>query len=137
MLFPNDHFVKIKKYKASFIFKKHKIYNNITRAFQRIFSAYFEIIFWVGAILALLICDPTGNTHYSLCLFKNLGFNYCPGCGLGHSISWLLHGNLIASFKAHPLGIPALSIILFRIITLAKYNLSTTQFNQHGIHKRS
>lgn len=82
----------------------------------------FEIIFWISAIIGLTICNPFYHSHYSLCLFKTLGFNFCPGCGLGHSISWLLHGNVSNSFHAHPLGILAVPIILFRIITLAKNN---------------
>ena len=97
----------------------------ISNAIRRFFNTYFEIIFWAAAILALFACNPSVQAHYSFCLLNNLGFKFCPGCGLGHSISWLLHGNLTASFKAHPLGILAVPIILFRIITLAKYNLRT------------
>ncbi|MFS8082478.1 MAG: DUF2752 domain-containing protein, partial [Ginsengibacter sp.] len=78
-----------------------------------------------SAIILLFLFDPSQQSHYSFCLFKNLGIKFCPGCGLGHSISWLLHGDLNASLKSHPLGIIALPVILYRIFKLAKYNLST------------
>ena len=106
--------------------KKNKINNKNTRAVRNFLNTYFEIIFWATAIFVLFASNPSDHSHYSLCIFKNLGFTYCPGCGLGHSISWLLHGNVAASFNAHPLGIFALPIIFYRIITLAKYNLQTT-----------
>lgn len=47
-----------------------------------------------------------------------MGIDWCPGCGLGHSISWLFHGNLNNSFHAHWLGFPAVAVILSRIYTL-------------------
>ena len=95
---------------------------NIPVDFRRYFHKYFELVFWSGAIVLLFIFDPTQESHYSLCLFKNLGFQFCPGCGLGHSISYLLHGKLNASINTHPLGIIALPVILYRIFKLAKYN---------------
>lgn len=67
--------------------------------------------------------DPGQSTHYSFCLFKFLGIPFCPGCGLGHSISFLLHGNLYASFSAHPLGIFAVPVILFRIYKLSRIHI--------------
>ncbi|HEY2583255.1 MAG TPA: DUF2752 domain-containing protein [Mucilaginibacter sp.] len=51
---------------------------------------------------------------------KLLGFSWCPGCGLGHSISFLFHGDLNRSFHAHWLGIPALVIISHRIYILIR-----------------
>jgi len=62
--------------------------------------------------------NPTTDVHYSFCFFKFLGIKFCPGCGLGHSISFLFHGDLQRSFSAHPLGIFAVAIILHRIYKL-------------------
>jgi len=81
---------------------------------------YFELIFWVLALASLALMDPLAEAHFSLCIFKWLGFSFCPGCGLGHSITWLFHGNVQESFKAHPMGIFALPVIVFRIFALAK-----------------
>ncbi|HEY9001836.1 MAG TPA: DUF2752 domain-containing protein [Mucilaginibacter sp.] len=93
-----------------------------------LFSRYFELIFWIAALTALAFTEPSGPAHFSLCPFKALGFTWCPGCGLGHSISWLFRGNISKSWHAHWFGIPALGIILYRIYTL---------FNQRIIHYKS
>ncbi|MCF8303320.1 MAG: DUF2752 domain-containing protein [Bacteroidales bacterium] len=77
-----------------------------------------EAIIWIVAILLLAFDDPTGGCHYSLCLFKNLGLSFCPGCGLGHAISWLFRGEFSQSVQAHPLGIPALFVLIYRIFVV-------------------
>ncbi|MFB9841214.1 DUF2752 domain-containing protein [Mucilaginibacter ginsenosidivorans] len=87
---------------------------------KRLFSKYFELVFWIAAIAALAFADPAGPAHFSLCPFKALGFTWCPGCGLGHSIAWLFHGNITNSWHAHWLGIPALGIIFYRIYSLVR-----------------
>lgn len=84
-----------------------------------LFRKYFEIIVWITALVSLALMNPGLSTHYSFCLFKFLGIKFCPGCGLGHSISFLLHGDLHESFSAHPLGIFAVPVILFRIYKLS------------------
>jgi hypothetical protein len=95
---------------------------------KRLFSRYFELIFWTAALIALAFTDPAGSAHFSLCPLKAMGITWCPGCGLGHSISWLFRGNFSNSWHAHWLGIPALVIILYRIVIL---------FNQRIIHYKS
>jgi len=87
------------------------------------FSKYFELAFWVVSLTALALTDPIAQPHFALCPLKWLGFAWCPGCGLGHSISWLFHGNIEASFHAHWLGIPAVLVILHRIYSLGKRRL--------------
>lgn len=52
-----------------------------------------------------------------------MGFTWCPGCGIGHAIAWLLHGDVKNSLHAHWLGIPALILIVYRIIVLFKDNV--------------
>ena len=84
---------------------------------------YFELAAWVLALTSLALMDPGTNTHYSFCLFKFLGIKYCPGCGLGHSISFLFHGNFKASINAHPLGIFALIVIVTRIYKLSSLHI--------------
>ncbi|HEY4197532.1 MAG TPA: DUF2752 domain-containing protein [Mucilaginibacter sp.] len=90
---------------------------------KRLFSKYLELIFWVAALTALAFTDPAGAAHFSLCPLKVMGITWCPGCGLGHSISWLFRGNITNSFHAHWLGIPALLIILYRVYTLTVQKL--------------
>ncbi|HEY5371346.1 MAG TPA: DUF2752 domain-containing protein [Hanamia sp.] len=91
---------------------------------KALFQKYFELSAWVIALSLLAFMDPQSNTHYSLCPFKFIGISFCPGCGIGHSISYLFHGDLRASFSAHPLGIFALAVILLRIFRLSRYHLS-------------
>lgn len=79
-----------------------------------------EAFLWIGALGFLLIINPHIQSEHSLCLFKNLGFDFCPGCGLGRSILLLFQGDLTGSVRMHPLGIPALVIILLRIIKLLR-----------------
>ena len=74
-----------------------------------------EMLMWIGALGFLLLIDPYNQDHHSLCLFNNLGIEFCPGCGLGRSISLIFHGDLSGSLQMHPLGIPALVVILWRV----------------------
>lgn len=91
----------------------------------KILRKNIELIFWVAAIIALAVTNPAHEGHFALCVFKLLGISWCPGCGIGHAISWLLHGNVTQSFKAHWLGIPALAVIIYRVYSLSIYQLLT------------
>jgi hypothetical protein len=86
---------------------------------MKFFRKYFELITWITALALLAVMNPTADSHYSFCLFKFIGIKYCPGCGLGHSISFLFHGNFNASLSANPFGIFAIIIIMFRIYKLS------------------
>lgn len=98
-----------------------------------LFRRYFELTAWIVALVLLATMDPGTSTHYSFCIFKFIGIPFCPGCGLGHSISYLFHGDIRASFSAHPLGIFALAVILFRIYKLSSLHIfSHLQTNNYG-----
>jgi hypothetical protein len=96
-----------------------------------IFKKNFELIFWLTAVTSLAFFDPAGQSHFTLCVFKLVGFSRCPGCGIGHAISWLLHGNLQASLQAHWLGMPALIVIFHRIYCLSLQQMRT--FKEHNL----
>jgi hypothetical protein len=83
-----------------------------------IFKFPLEAIIWILGLLFLALYHPVHQEHMSICIFHNLGFKYCPGCGLGRSVSFLLHGDITSSLKAHPLGIAAVLILVYRIIQL-------------------
>jgi hypothetical protein len=87
---------------------------------KSLFSKYFELAFWLSALIALALCNPSSQAHFTICPLKLMGLTWCPGCGLGHSISWLFHGDLKNSLHAHWLGIPAVVIIVHRIYVLGK-----------------
>ncbi len=84
----------------------------------------FELFFWIGALVSLFFMEPTGE-HFSLCPLKNMGFEHCPGCGLGHSIHYALHLDVTDSFSNHPLGIFGLLVIISRIYKLIILNFKT------------
>jgi hypothetical protein len=96
---------------------------NVIKLIRSFFLKYFELAFWAAALISLALTDPTNEAHFILCPLKLLGIKWCPGCGLGHSISFLFHGDLMQSFHAHWLGLPAVIIILHRIYVLGKMNL--------------
>jgi hypothetical protein len=87
---------------------------------RALFNKYFELAFWITALVSLALTNPSNQAHFTLCPLKLLGFKWCPGCGLGHSISFLFHGDLQRSFHAHWLGIPAVLAIAYRIYTLIR-----------------
>jgi hypothetical protein len=84
-----------------------------------------EAFLWTGAILTLYLLDPATPGRVDLCLFHRLGLEFCPGCGLGASIHHLLHGDLVGSWRLHPLGVPALLLIGARAFTLWRRSIAT------------
>ena len=78
-----------------------------------------EALIWIVGLIILFFTYPAGQEHYSLCIYHNLGFESCPGCGIGRSIGSLMHGDFYASWANHKLGIIALPFILVRIIQLS------------------
>lgn len=83
---------------------------------------HLELILWLSILILLLMPMPI-DTHFTLCPFSNLGWHYCPGCGLGRSCHLALQGNLGASVSMHPLGIFALIVIIFRVFSLIKFSI--------------
>jgi len=80
-----------------------------------------ELIFWIMGLFLLAIAEPQAHDqvhHFTLCPLANLGLDWCPGCGLGRSVTQLFHGNLKESLHQHWLGLPAVVIIGLRIRTL-------------------
>jgi hypothetical protein len=78
-----------------------------------------EAMIWVCGLLALVMYTPSDG-HLTICPFYHLGFDFCPGCGLGRSIAYFFHGEIMDSLKTHPLGIFAVIVLSFRIIQLSK-----------------
>jgi hypothetical protein len=80
----------------------------------------WEAVAWIFGLVYLLFINPYETQTFTLCPFHNLGIGFCPGCGLGRSISFFYHGDILHSIKTHPLGIIAFVIIFARIIKLSK-----------------
>lgn len=88
-----------------------------------------ELCFLLGALLFLAL-TPTGSAHYSLCPIDNIGFSWCPGCGLGRSLRYLLHADLRSSLDHHWFGIPALLILIYRILQLLNIFQLNLKYNK-------
>ena len=89
------------------------------RKVWQFFKARFEAVVWITGILLMGFMSPADG-HASLCPVRLSGLGFCPGCGLGHSISWLFRGEFQQSFHAHPLGIAALLILIWRIVVVLR-----------------
>lgn len=77
-------------------------------------------LFWLGttAFAIYLSADPKGHgTHQQLglppCPSAALMNRPCPGCGLTTSFTAIVHGQVVESFVAHPLG--AILYVLFSV----------------------
>jgi len=91
---------------------------------KRLTRIPLELIFWIAAITFLAIAKPAAHPediHFTFCPLANLGMDWCPGCGLGRAMTQVLHGNVRESFNYHWLGLPAVLIIGYRIVTLGRY----------------
>jgi hypothetical protein len=119
--------------------QQQRIYGIRMQKLKRIYlftRRHLEAFIWIAALTALAFTSPVEEC-YSLCPLHNLGIDWCPGCGLGHAISWLFRGDFLRSFQAHPLGIPAVIIIGYRIVNIFRKNYLYRNYTyqksmQHG-----
>lgn len=88
-----------------------------------------EAFIWMGALIFLAISDPALH-HYTLCPLDNLGFHFCPGCGLGRSVGYFFRLDFKNAFLSHPLGIPAAILLAYQSVKIilkpVNFNLSTS-----------
>jgi len=86
--------------------------------FLRIAWQSREAAIWITALVLLASMDISDlSGHASLCPFHALGLGYCPGCGLGRSIALIFNGQFANAWDMHPIGIIAIPLLLWRIIS--------------------
>ncbi len=90
-----------------------------------------EALIWITGLTALAFINSDNASHFTICPLKNIGFDFCPGCGLGKSIFYLYSFKLEQSFAAHPLGIFAFIILLHRISTLLLKSFKNYKNSNH------
>jgi len=73
-----------------------------------------ELSILFGGIILLALMDPDSK-EISLCIFDNIGI-FCPGEGLGRSISFIFRGMWAEAWSSHPAGYLAVPVLSFRII---------------------
>src|SRR5690606_20705148 len=81
---------------------------------QWISKAPLELIDWLASLGAIILLDPYGGSHLSLCPLSQVGLEGCPGCGLGRAMSLLARGEFQASWQMHPLASLALVVMICR-----------------------
>lgn len=77
-----------------------------------------EAAIWVSALVVLALGNPNSDFHFTIFWPYYVWGIKSPGFGLGHSISYLFRGDVISAIETHILGIPAVAIILWRVVTL-------------------
>lgn len=82
---------------------------------MQIFKKHIEWVVFSMGLVALAAMDPA-NAGISFCIFEQLGIDFCPGEGLGHSISYTFRAEFEAALKAHLMGPLAIIILGMRII---------------------
>lgn len=90
----------------------------------------FELPVWILILIYLALINPDAK-HFSFCLLNILGFDWCPGCGLGHSMSYALHGRLYSSWQAHYLGVPAMLVLVWHVAKLFRFELKKWRFEKN------
>lgn len=89
------------------------------------FKKHSELAAWLLALVIPVFINPWSANHVTLCFFKWMGFDACPGCGLGKSIAFLYRGEWELSFQTHWLGAAAVLFLLIRIYHLSKKLITT------------
>lgn len=74
---------------------------------------------WPLGLTLLYIMNPEAKAG-SLCILKQMGIPFCPGCGLGHGIHYFLHGQWSAAIEHHWLSPVVVVVLLYRILQLAR-----------------
>ena len=77
-----------------------------------------EAVIWVSALVVLALGNPNSDFHFTIFWPYYVWGIKSPGFGLGHSISYLFRGDVTSAIETHILGIPAVAIILWRVVTL-------------------
>ncbi len=85
--------------------------------FMKAFRKHIEwMVFLTGLVLLAFMNPESSGT--SFCVFDLLGFDFCPGEGLGHSIAYSFRGNFDAAIQAHIAGPAAILILSGRILSI-------------------
>jgi len=86
-----------------------------------------EAWIWSLALVGLAVLGPSLEGHLTFCIPSWLGLDFCWGCGLGRSIGHAFHGDLAASWQAHPLGLVTIGVLIGRVIQLVNQSRTTSR----------
>lgn len=91
-----------------------------------LFKNYFEAAVFSTGLLLMAFMNPESTIGPDLCLFEQLGFSFCPGDGLGHSIAYTFRGDIYKALQANIIGPFSIIILGLRIGYLLKMNITNT-----------
>lgn len=83
------------------------------------FKKHIEWFAFLSGLLLMGSMDPYAQ-GIDFCLFDAVGFSFCPGEGLGHSIAFLFRGEFINSLQANLMGPFAVVVLSVRIFSIWK-----------------
>ncbi|MEQ9265320.1 MAG: DUF2752 domain-containing protein [Balneolaceae bacterium] len=86
---------------------------------MKFFKTHFEWMAFLTGLILMASMSPS-DTGLSFCLFERLGVSFCPGEGLGHSISYLFRGEFNEALQANLMGPFAVLILGLRIGSIWK-----------------
>lgn len=98
--------------------------------FKYYFFFHFEWIALLSGLILVAILDPFSQVA-SICPIDRMGFDFCPGCGLGRSVAFAARGELAASLQSHPLGLFAIVVIIARIGAIFRRNYNINREKNH------
>jgi hypothetical protein len=100
---------------------------NMKQTFKKAFFLHYEWLALTMALLAMALLNPE-SASASVCPLDLMGFESCPGQGLGKSIAYSFRGEFQESIKAHPVGLVSILIIMGRIGSIFKRNSQLSKF---------
>lgn len=75
----------------------------------------YDLFVWIVSLSLVAFIPLDTDLHSTWCPLDRLGFDWCPGCGLGRSMKYLMVGDWEHGWEMHPLGGFALVVIGLRI----------------------
>lgn len=100
----------------------------------KIINRHSEWIVFVLGLVLLGTMNPYAVAS-SWCFIDLIGFTFCPGEGLGHSIAFIFRGEIIKSVEANLMGPFVVIGLSFRVIqiwtNLSKKNNPDLMENYH------
>jgi len=102
---------------------KRKGFNMLAKGKYLLAIFTTEGLIWVLVLFILALQNPYSSNHYTL-FWPSLFWDIkSPGYNLGHAISFLFRGEIIASINTHYLGIPTVLLLIHRILSIVKINM--------------
>lgn len=78
------------------------------------------VVVLVAVLVYYFVFDPVGNRFAPQCLFHKLTGLQCAGCGSQRLVHALLHGDVVAAFRANALAFISIPFLLLMVYADAR-----------------